>query len=113
MTWSRSTVRLERAWAAAGTRTETERSPLPALEWGGGPIAILVMDFDHERAANEAMWCVFSPSFQDGSTIVIFNQYGNVPAGEVREFCRNRAGELVPLHKPCSSAKAFRYRHIA
>jgi len=94
-------------------RTATEQSPLPALEWSGGPIAILVMDFDHERAANEAMWRVFSPSFQDGSTIVIFNQYGNVPAGEVRDFCRNKTGELVPLHKPRSSAKAFRYRHIA
>ena len=39
-------------------RTATEQSPLPALEWSGGPIAILVMDFDHERAANEAMWRV-------------------------------------------------------
>src|ERR1700745_2610692 len=45
-------------------RTATEQSPLPALEWSGGPIAILVMDFDHERAANEAMWRVFSPSLQ-------------------------------------------------
>jgi hypothetical protein len=74
------------------------------------PIAILVMDFAHDRASNEAMWHVFSPSFQSGSTIVIFNQYGNIPAGDVREFCRDKAGELVPLHKPRSSAKAFRYQ---
>jgi hypothetical protein len=91
-------------------QTAAERTALPALEWSGGPIAILVMDFAHDRASNEAMWHVFSPSFQSGSTIVIFNQYGNIPAGEVREFCRARAHELVPLHKPHSSAKAFRYR---
>ena len=91
-------------------KTATEQTALPALEWSGGPIAILVMDFAHDRASNEAMWRVFSPSFQSGSTIVIFNQYGNIPAGEVREFCRDKAGELVPLHKPRSSAKAFRYQ---
>jgi hypothetical protein len=90
-------------------KTATERTALPALEWRGGPIAILVMDFAHDRASNESMWRVFSPSLQSGSTIVIFNQYGNIPAGEVREFCRDKAGELVPLHKPRSSAKAFRY----
>jgi hypothetical protein len=68
------------------------------------------MDFAHDRASNEAMWRVFSPSFQSGSTIVVFNQFGNIPAGEVREFCRQRAPELVPLHKPHSAAKAFRYQ---
>jgi hypothetical protein len=90
--------------------TTATQTALPALEWSGEPIAILVMDFDHDRASNEAMWHVFSPSFQSGSTIVIFNQYGNVPAGDVREFCREKAGELAPLHKPRSSAKAFRYQ---
>jgi hypothetical protein len=91
-------------------RTSTEQAALPTLEWSAGPIAILVMDFAHDRASNETMWRVFSPSFQSGSTIVIFNQYGNIPAGEVREFCRDKAGELVPLHKPRSAAKAFRYQ---
>lgn len=91
-------------------KTAIEKSALPALEWSAGPIAILVMDFAHDRASNEAMWRVFSPSLQSGSTIVIFNQYGNVPAGQVREFCHDKAGELVPLHKPRSSAKAFRYQ---
>lgn len=87
----------------------TEQFALPALEWRGGQIGILVMDFAHDRASNEAMWRVFSPSFRSGSTIVVFNQFGNIPAGQVREFCREKATELVPLHKPCSSAKAFRY----
>jgi hypothetical protein len=90
--------------------TGTEQLALPALEWGGGEIGILVMDFAHDRASNEAMWRVFSPSFRSGSTIVVFNQFGNIPAGPVREFCREKARELAPLHKPCSSAKAFRYQ---
>jgi hypothetical protein len=91
--------------------TGTEQFAPPPLEWDGRAISILVMDFAHDRVSNEAMWRVFSPSFRSGSTIVIFNQYGNIPAGEVREFCRERATELVPLHKPSSSAKAFRYQN--
>jgi hypothetical protein len=91
-------------------KTRAEQTALPALEWSGGPIAILVMDFAHDWTSNEAMWRVFSPSFQSDRTIVVFNQFGNIPAGEVREFCRDKALELVPLHKPHSSAKAFRYR---
>jgi hypothetical protein len=91
-------------------KTPTEQAALPTLEWSTGPIAILVMDFAHDHASNETMWRVFSPSFQSGSTIVVFNQYGNIPAREVREFCRDKAGELVPLHKPRSAAKAFRYQ---
>jgi Methyltransferase domain len=92
------------------SKTRVEETALPALEWSGGPIAILVMDFAHDRASNEAMWRVFSPNFQSDRTIVVFNQFGNIPAGEVREFCRDKVLELVPLHKPHSSAKAFRYR---
>jgi hypothetical protein len=91
-------------------KTGTEQFALPAIEWGGGQIGILVMDFAHDRASNEAMWHVFSPSFRSGSTIVVFNQFGNIPAGQVRQFCREKALELVPLHKPCSSAKAFLYQ---
>jgi hypothetical protein len=94
-------------------QTGAQQLAVPALEWGGGPISILVMDFAHDRASNEAMWRMFNPSFQSGSTIVIFNQFGNIPAGEVRAFCRERAPELVPLHKPRGSAKAFRYRKAA
>jgi hypothetical protein len=91
-------------------KTGTEQFALPILEWDGRQIGILVMDFAHDRASNEAMWRVFSPSFRSGSTIVVFNQFGNIPAGEVREFCREKALELIPLHKPCSSAKTFRYQ---
>jgi Methyltransferase domain len=93
-------------------RTGTEQLALPALEWGGGQIGILIMDLAHDRASNEAMWHVFRPSFRSGSTIVVFNQFGNIPAGEVREFCREKVLELVPLHKPYGSAKAFRFRAV-
>jgi hypothetical protein len=90
--------------------TGTEQSALPSVEWEGGQIGILVMDFAPDRASNEAMWRVFSPGFQSGSTIVVFNQFGNVPASELRGFCREKVLELIPLHKPCGSAKAFRYQ---
>lgn len=96
----------------AALQTETNQFPVPALRWEAGEIGVLVMDFAHDRASNEAMWRVFSPSFCSGSTIVVFNQFGNIPAGEVREFCRNKGPELIPLHKPCSSAKAFRYQAV-
>lgn len=94
-------------------KTGTEQLSLPALSWEGGDIGILVMDFAHDRASNEAMWRVFSPSFRSGSTIVVFNQFGNIPAGEVREFCRIKGLELIPLHKPRGSPKAFRYQSAA
>jgi methyltransferase family protein len=90
-------------------KTGAQQLALPALAWGGQPISILVMDFAHDRASNEAVWRLFSPSFESGSTIVIFNQFGNIPAGEVRALCREKGSQLVPLHKPRSSAKAFRY----
>ena len=91
-------------------KTATEQAALPTLEWRAGPIAILVMDFAHDRASNEAMWRVFSPSFQSGSTIVIFNQYRKYPGRRGSRIFRDKAGELVPLHKPRSAAKAFRYQ---
>ena len=97
----------------AALKTETNDFVVPALGWEAGDIGILVMDFAHDRASNEAMWRVFSPSFCSGSTIVVFNQFGNIPAGEVRDFCRRKSSELIPLHKPCSSAKAFRYQSVA
>ena len=97
----------------AALKTETKQFAVPALSWEAGEIGILLMDFAHDMASNEAMWRVFSPSFCSGSTIVVFNQFGNIPAGEVREFCRRKGPELIPLHKPCSSAKAFRYQSVA
>ena len=96
----------------AALKTGTEQFDQPALEWRQGEIGILIMDFAHDRASNEAMWRVFSPSFQSGRTIVVFNQFGNIPAGEVREFCRGKGRELIPIHKPCGSAKAFHYQRV-
>jgi hypothetical protein len=94
----------------ATLRTRREELPLTTLHWEGGDIGIIVMDFAHDLASNEAMWRVFCPSFRSGSTIVVFNQFGNVPAGEVRNFCYEKSQELIPLHKPFGSAKAFRYQ---
>ncbi|HXQ33452.1 MAG TPA: hypothetical protein VN843_05470, partial [Anaerolineales bacterium] len=83
------------------------------IEWEGQEIGILVMDFDDDKAVNEAMWRVFSPSFRPGNTIIVFNQYGNVRATGIREFCAERSRELIAVHKPIGSAKAFRYQRGA
>jgi hypothetical protein len=90
--------------------TDYDKFDLPEIEWKQREIGILVMDFDDDRAANEAMWRVFSPSFFSDNTIIVFNQYGNVRATAIREFCAQRSRELIPVHKPAGSAKAFRYR---
>jgi hypothetical protein len=90
--------------------TDCDKFDLPEIEWKQQEIGILVMDLDDNRAANEAMWRVFSPSFFSDNTIIVFNQYGNVRATAIREFCAERSQELIPVHKPTGSAKAFRYR---
>jgi hypothetical protein len=89
--------------------TDCDNFDLPEIEWKQQEIGILVMDLDDSRAANEAMWRVFSPSFSPDNTIIVFNQYGNVRATAIREFCAERRRELLPVHKPIGSAKAFRY----
>ena len=93
--------------------TDDDRFDLPDIEWGHREIGILVMDFGDEQAVNEAMWRVFSPGFLSDNTIIVFNQYGNVRATATREFCAQRSGELIAIHKPTGSAKAFRYRKRA
>jgi hypothetical protein len=90
--------------------TDNDKFDLPDIEWEQQKIGILVMDFGDDRAANEAMWRVFSPSFLSGNTIIVFNQYGNIRATATREFCAERSRELIAIHKPAGSAKAFRYR---
>jgi hypothetical protein len=90
--------------------TDNDKFDLPDIEWKKREIGILVMDFCDDKAANEAMWQVFSPSFLSDNTIIVFNQYGNVRATALREFCAERSRELIAIHKPTGSAKAFRYR---
>jgi hypothetical protein len=90
--------------------TDNDKFDLPDIEWEKREIGILVMDFGDDRAANEAMWRVFSPSFLSDNTIIVFNQYGNARATALREFCAERSRELIAIHKPIGSAKAFRYK---
>jgi len=90
--------------------TDCDKFDLPEIEWKQKEIGILVMDLDDNRAANEAIWRVFSPSFFSENTIIVFNQYGNVRATAIRQFCAERSRQLIPVHKPNGSAKAFRYR---
>ena len=90
--------------------TDNDKFDLPDIEWKKQEIGILVMDFGDDRAANEAMWRVFSPSFLSDNTIIVFNQYGNARATALRKFCAERRQELLAIHKPIGSAKAFLYR---
>jgi hypothetical protein len=83
---------------------------LPEIEWRDRKIGILIMDFADDWLVNDAMWRIFSPSFVPENTIVVFNQYGNVRAKPVREFCNEHNRELSPIHKPWGSAKAFLYK---
>jgi hypothetical protein len=89
--------------------TDNDKFDLPDIKWEKQEIGILVMDFGDDKAANEAMWQVFSPSFLSDNTIIVFNQYGNARATAIREFCAERSRELIAIHKPIGSAKAFRY----
>jgi hypothetical protein len=90
--------------------TDNDKFDLPDIAWEKQEIGILVMDFGDDKAANEAMWRVFSPSFLSDNTIIVFNQYGNARATPIREFCAERSRELIAIHKPSGSAKAFRYK---
>jgi Macrocin-O-methyltransferase (TylF) len=94
----------------AAFNTSDDQFDLPEIEWPGEPIGLLVMDLADDRAVNEQMWSVFSPGFVSDNTVIVFNQYGNVRATELRDFCARRSSELIPAHKPSGSAKAFRYR---
>jgi hypothetical protein len=94
----------------AALNTDDDKFDLPEIEWKERNIGILVMDFSDDRAANEQMWRVFSPSFLSHNTVIVFNQYGNVRATALREFCARLSSELIPIHKPSGSAKAFQYR---
>jgi hypothetical protein len=90
--------------------TDNDKFDLPDIAWEKQEIGILVMDFGDDKAVNEAMWRVFSPSFLSDNTIIVFNQYGNARATAIREFCAERSRQLIAIHKPSGSAKAFRYK---
>jgi hypothetical protein len=79
------------------------------LRWSRGPVGALIVDHSDRYEANSTAWSVFAPSFVPGKTIVVFNQYGNLRAEELRRFCRDHRNDLAPLHHLVCSGRAFRF----
>ena len=79
------------------------------IRWAGGPIGAFVVDHSDRYEANVRAWAVFAPSFVPGRTVVVFNQYGNLRAEELRRFCRDHRNELSPLHHLACSGRAFQF----
>jgi hypothetical protein len=88
---------------------DSDGSGLAPARWDRGPIGAFVVDHSDRYAANVKAWTVFAPSFVPGRTIVVFNQYGNLRAEELRRFCRDHRNELTPLHHLACSGRSFRF----
>jgi hypothetical protein len=73
------------------------------------PIELLLYDMGPDRLVLDTLWEVFSPFFQRGSTVLVFNEYGKVHSSVLWDFCERHADRLRPHHKPYGSAKAFLY----
>jgi hypothetical protein len=86
-----------------------ERSGLAPPRWDRGPIGAFIVDHSDQYEANATAWTVFAPFFVPGRTIVVFNQYGNLRAEELRRFCRDHRNELAPLHHLACSARTFQF----
>ena len=85
------------------------RGSLAPLEWDGEPIRLFVYDMSSGYSRAKRAWEIFSPSFIQGETIVVFNEYGNLSAQGLRLFCMEQSNVLLPVHKPATSAKGFLY----
>lgn len=90
------------------TDDHTERA-LPAVSWNNQNIEILILDFSPLHSINEATWKLFAPFFIPHKTLLVFNQFGNYSANELREFIRLHANHLKAIHKPNSAIKTFLY----
>ena len=90
------------------TDDDTERT-LPALTWNNNSIEIMILDFSPLKTVNEATWQLFSPSFIPGKTLLVFNQFGNLSANQLREFLRYHSTNLKAIHKPNSAIKTYLY----
>lgn len=86
---------------------EGEANTLPAPEWNGSPIELLIYDMGPDSPRLHKVWNTFAPSFISGKTLVVFNEHGNARADEIRRFTLENRRTLLPLHKPATSAKAF------
>jgi hypothetical protein len=88
---------------------DNDRNTLAVARWNGGPISAFVIDHSDRYEENDKAWTEFAPSFVPGTTIIVFNQYGNLRAEDLRKFCRDHRNELAPLHHLACSGRAFRF----
>jgi hypothetical protein len=88
---------------------EGETGHLTPLTWTGGPIELLINDMGNASALINRVWSIFAPSFIPGRTVVVMHQYGSKRAEALRDFTRENAAQLRPIHKPYGSAKGFLY----
>ncbi len=88
---------------------DNEAGALEPFFWDDKPIKIYSYGLSGDYAYVKKAWDTFSHAFLPNETIVVFEEYGNLQAAGLRFFCRENAGLLIPLHKPFSAAKAFRY----
>jgi hypothetical protein len=84
-----------------------ESSLFRPLRWDCGPIGALVVDHSDQYGANVAVWTVFAPFFVPNRTIIVYNQYGNLRAEDLRRFCRDYRSQLAPLHHLACSGRSF------
>ena len=89
---------------------EVKNNSMVQAQWDRGPIGALVVDHSDRYDANVEAWNIFASSLVPGRTIVVFNQYGNLRAEELRRFCRDHRPELAPLHHLACSGRAFLFR---
>lgn len=82
---------------------------LPEFRWSGEQIEIMVMDFCPDERENRVVWEYLEPFFIPNKTVLVYNQFGNLYASELRGFLREKAEFLSPIHKPFGSIKAFKY----
>jgi hypothetical protein len=86
---------------------EGESGHLPPLNWSGEPIELIIDDLGNASAMIERVWAIFAPSFIPGVTILVLHQYGHARAENLRQFTRDKAAQLQPVHKPFGAAKGY------
>ena len=67
--------------------------------WNSQPIGLFVNDFWDDLDILGQSWDLFSPNFVHGETCVVFCQYGNVRAEQLRRFCLDKQVFLRPLYR--------------
>lgn len=72
-------------------------------------VELIVYDMGPSYEYLSAIWASYCQRFIPGRTIIVFNEYGNARAEQLRRFCRDLSSQLKALHKPPTSVKSFLY----